>query len=154
MALSNSKVYGFIVGDFIQLAPSLKTVIISPNKLRTKLMGHQSRKKKEGSNSSRTFTSNLEDSEFPKNSLLATKSGDFDEEVSSSKVSSVKLSSNVMPEAGQADLSTFQPKENTKLHQFSKSYSSNSSAIHPVRSLGKGNLDYDGIARTSSFEFH
>ncbi|KAF7125039.1 hypothetical protein RHSIM_Rhsim12G0064800 [Rhododendron simsii] len=102
MALSNAKVYGFI-GDFIQLAPSLK----------------------------------LEDSEFAKNSLLASKSGDFDDEVSSSEVSSVQLSSNAMPEAGQADLSTFQPKENTKLHQFSKSDSSNSSAVHPVRSLSR-----------------
>lgn len=43
-------------------------------------MGHQSQKKEEGSNSSRTSPSKLEDSEFAKNSLLATKSGDFDEE--------------------------------------------------------------------------
>ncbi|KAF7113524.1 hypothetical protein RHSIM_RhsimUnG0121700 [Rhododendron simsii] len=69
--------------------------------------------------------------------------------VSSSEVSSVKLSSNAMPEARQADLSTFQPKENTQLHQFSKSDSGNSSAVHPVRSLGEVNLDYDSIASYS-----
>ncbi|XP_058197439.1 uncharacterized protein LOC131313247 isoform X1 [Rhododendron vialii] len=132
----------------------VQTGIISPSKLRMKLMGHQSQKKKEGSNSSRTSPSKLEDSEFAKNSLLATKSGDFDEEVSSSEVSSVKLSSNAMPEAGQADLSTFQPKENTKLQQFSKSDNGNSSSVHPVRSLDEENLDYDSNASSSSFEFH
>ncbi|XP_058197440.1 uncharacterized protein LOC131313247 isoform X2 [Rhododendron vialii] len=124
----------------------VQTGIISPSKLRMKLMGHQSQKKKEGSNSSRTSPSKLEDSEFAKNSLLATKSGDFDEEV--------KLSSNAMPEAGQADLSTFQPKENTKLQQFSKSDNGNSSSVHPVRSLDEENLDYDSNASSSSFEFH
>lgn len=45
-------------------------------------MGAHNQRKKEGSNSnsSRTSPARLEDSEFVKNSLLATQSGDFDEE--------------------------------------------------------------------------
>ena len=56
--------------------------MISPSKLRMKLIGAHHQKKKGGSNSnsSRTSPSKLEDTEFVKNSLLATNSGDFDEE--------------------------------------------------------------------------
>lgn len=59
----------------------LQTGIISPSKLRMKLMGPHNHKKKDGSNgnSARTSPSKLEDSEFVKNSLLASDSGDFDE---------------------------------------------------------------------------
>lgn len=47
-----------------------------------KLIGAHNQRKKEGSNSnsSRTSPARLEDSEFVKNSLLATENGDFDEE--------------------------------------------------------------------------
>lgn len=60
----------------------LQTGIISPSKLRMKLMGPHHQKKKDGSNSnsSRTSPSRLEDSEFVKNSLLASQNGDFGEE--------------------------------------------------------------------------
>lgn len=60
----------------------LQTGIISPSKLRMKLMGHHHQKKKDGSNSnsSRTSPSRLEDSEFVKNSLLESQNGDFGEE--------------------------------------------------------------------------
>lgn len=60
-----------------------QTGIISPSKLRIKLMGPHHHKKKDGSNSnsSRTSPSKLEDSEFVRNSLLlSTESGDFEEE--------------------------------------------------------------------------
>lgn len=58
----------------------MQTGMISPSKLRVKLMGSQNQKKKDGSNcnSSRTSPSRLEDSELVKNSLLAD--GDFGEE--------------------------------------------------------------------------
>lgn len=51
----------------------METGIISPSKLRMKLMGPHHQRKKDGSNSnsSRTSPSKLEDSEFVKNSLLA-----------------------------------------------------------------------------------
>ena len=47
-----------------------------------KLIGHHHQRKKDGSNSnsSRTSPSKLEDTELVKNSLLATNSGDFDED--------------------------------------------------------------------------
>lgn len=56
--------------------------MISPSKLRMKLIGPHHQKKKDGSNSnsSRTSPSRLEDSEFVKNSLLAAQNGDFGEE--------------------------------------------------------------------------
>ena len=56
----------------------LQTGIISPSKLRMKLMGQQ--RKKEGgsnSNSARTSPSKLEDAEFVRNSLLASDVEDF-----------------------------------------------------------------------------
>uniref|UniRef100_A0A7N2KUU9 Remorin C-terminal domain-containing protein n=1 Tax=Quercus lobata TaxID=97700 RepID=A0A7N2KUU9_QUELO len=61
------------------------TGIISPSKLRMKLIGPHHLRKKDGSNSnsSRTSPSKLEDHDFV-NSLLASKNGDFDEEGSHS----------------------------------------------------------------------
>lgn len=60
----------------------LQSGIISPSKLRIKLMGPHHNRKKDGSNSNsaRTSPSKLEDSEFVRNSLLAAKNGDFDDE--------------------------------------------------------------------------
>ncbi|CAL5390027.1 unnamed protein product [Camellia sinensis] len=60
--------------------------IISPSKLRMKLIGaaaqHQRKKDGSNSNSARTSPSKLEDSEFVNNSLLATMTaGDFDDHV-------------------------------------------------------------------------
>lgn len=62
---------------------TFQTGIISPSKLRMKLIGvHHQKKKTEGSNSnsSRTSPARLEDSEFVNNSLLAIQNGDFEEE--------------------------------------------------------------------------
>lgn len=56
----------------------MQTGLISPSKLRMKLMGHQRKKDGSNSNSARTSPSKLEDSEFVKNSLLSS-SLDFDE---------------------------------------------------------------------------
>lgn len=57
----------------------LQTGILSPSKLRMKLMGshHQ---KRSNSISSRTSPARMGDSEFAKDSLLAAENGDFGEE--------------------------------------------------------------------------
>ncbi|CAK9139774.1 unnamed protein product [Ilex paraguariensis] len=132
----------------------IQTGIISPSKLRMKLIGPHHQKKKDGSNSnsSRTSPSKLEDSELVKNSLLGTNDGDFDQEVSGLEVSSVKLSG----KQGSFQPKGLLPSENgdpgqVKVQQFSKDDCGNSSSIHPVRPLEDESLDYDS---TSSFEFH
>ncbi|CBI30948.3 hypothetical protein VitviT2T_015478 [Vitis vinifera] len=139
----------------------VQTGIISPSKLRMKLMGPHHQRKKDGSNSnsSRTSPSKLEDSEFVKNSLLA-----LEDEASSLEVSSVKLPGDVMPDLAQGDQISCQPKESlprengsvgrVKTQQYSKCDTGNSSTIHPVRTLEEENLDYDSNASSSSFEFH
>ncbi|GFY88827.1 remorin family protein [Actinidia rufa] len=139
----------------------VQTGMISPSKLRMKLIGAHHQRKKDGSNrnSSRTSPSKLEDTEFVKNSLLATNSGDFDEEVLTLEVLSVKLSANVVLDAGQNGQSScqpreFMPKENVKVQHFSKSDNTNSSLVHPVRTLEEENLDYDSNTSSSSFEFY
>nr|XP_043621229.1 uncharacterized protein LOC122592961 [Erigeron canadensis] len=126
--------------------------IISPSKLRMKLMGQR---KKDGgsskSNSARTSPSKLEvdDSDFVNNSLLASNS----EEVSSMGISSITFDSSQVDQGrGQAKDN---PKETRlKPHQFQKMDCSSSSSVHPIRSLDDENLDYDSNASSSSFEFH
>ncbi|KAK9064315.1 hypothetical protein SSX86_015695 [Deinandra increscens subsp. villosa] len=141
----------------------LQVGIISPSKLRMKLMGQ--RKKDGGSkgNSARTSPSKLEDTEFVNSSLLASNSGVYDEEGVCFKylfktTSSMGISS-VTFDDPQVDQSIGQPKDYTKdgrlkPHQFQKTDSSNSSSVHPIRSLEDENLDYDSNASSSSFEFH
>ncbi|KAI3680887.1 hypothetical protein L6452_35666 [Arctium lappa] len=131
----------------------LQVGIISPSKLRMKLMGQ--RKKEGGSknNSARTSPSKLEDTEFVNNSLLASNSGVSDDEVSGMGISSM------MFDSSQIDQNLGQPKDVTKenrvrTHQFQKMDCSNSSSVHPLRSLEDENLDYDSNASSSSFEFH
>ncbi|PSS04919.1 Serine/arginine-rich splicing factor like [Actinidia chinensis var. chinensis] len=133
----------------------VQTGIISPSKLRMKLVGPHHQKKKDGSNSnsSRTSPTKLEDAEFVKNSLLATNSRDFDEDTSSLEVSSMNLSSN-QSDQNSCQPRDFVPRENVKLQQFSKSDSGNSSSVHPVKTLEEENIDYDSNASPSSFEFH
>ncbi|KAM5587583.1 hypothetical protein ABKV19_006161 [Rosa sericea] len=128
----------------------VQTGIISPSKLRMKLMGPHHHTKKSGSNnnSSRTSPSKLGDSEFVKNSLLDTMNGD--EEVSS--ISLDVLSTNL---SGEVAL----PRENgdvnrAKLQQCTKGDGGNSSTVYPLRIMEDDNLDYDSNASSSSFEFH
>ncbi|KAL5540319.1 hypothetical protein UlMin_045064 [Ulmus minor] len=120
--------------------------LISPSKLRMKLMGAR---KKDGSNSnsSRTSPSKHEDAEFVKNSLLDTFNGD--EEVTSHSLEAP------LAQTDQKSL----PKEVSdngrgKFQQSLKGDGSNSSAVHPVRIMEDDNLDYDSNASSSSFEFH
>ncbi|CAH1448627.1 unnamed protein product [Lactuca virosa] len=127
----------------------LQVGIISPSKLRMKLMGQRKKDGGSKSNSARTSPSKLEDTEFVKNSLLASNSGVSDEEGSAMANSSLTFDST---EIGQGP---GQPKESrAKPHQFQKADSSNSSSVHPLRSLEDENLDYDSNASSSSFEFH
>ncbi|KAH6825649.1 Remorin family protein [Perilla frutescens var. hirtella] len=140
----------------------VQTGIISPSKLRMKLMGPHHQKKKDGSNSnsSRTSPSRLEDSEFVKNSLLAAQNGDFGEEVSNLELLQMK-SDSVASDANQGDGNLLQLKEvgakdtgdagRFRMQLVSKGDTSNSSSVHPVRMCEDENLDYDS---TSSFEFH
>ncbi|KAJ4703084.1 Remorin [Melia azedarach] len=110
----------------------VQTGIISPSKLRMKLIGPHNRKK-DGSNtnSARTSPSKIEDCEFVRNSLLASKNGDFDEEAPSLGVETAKGAGEVVLSHDQGDQATFQPKESlprentdvgrVKMQQFSKS---------------------------------
>ncbi|KAJ8533563.1 hypothetical protein K7X08_006887 [Anisodus acutangulus] len=127
----------------------VQTGIISPSKLRMKLIGPHHQKKKEGSNSnsSRTSPARLEDSEFVNNSLLATQSGDFEDEYGNLEATENKLPGNS---------NSCLPKENgeaacAKRQQFSKTDGGNSSSVHPVKVCEDESFDYDS---TSSFEFH
>lgn len=143
----------------------VQTGIISPSKLRMKLMGPHHHRKKDGSNSNspRTSPSKLQDADFVKNSLLDS---NFDEEVTSAnlEVPSIKLSSEAVWNPTQGDQTSCQPKESlprengdmgrVKIQQYSKCESGNSSAVHPVRTIEEENLDYDSNASSSSFEFH
>lgn len=138
--------------------------IISPSKLRMKLVGPHHHIKKDGSNSnsSRTSPSKLQDNEFVKNSLLASDFGDFGEEVAALglEVASVNFPSEAVLDLCQADLPMETvPKEigdagRVKMQPFSKCEKGNSSAVHPVRTVEDENLDYDSNASSSSFEFH
>ncbi|GLU22619.1 hypothetical protein SLE2022_386810 [Rubroshorea leprosula] len=139
--------------------------IISPSKLRMKLMGpHNKKKDGSNSNSARTSPSRLEDNEFVKNSLLASKSGDFGEEAPGIEVETLKVPSEALMVSGLDDQTVGQPRElpprgngevgHIKLQQYLKGESVNSSAIHPMRLLEDENLDYDSNASSSSFEFH
>ncbi|KAF5736354.1 hypothetical protein HS088_TW14G00496 [Tripterygium wilfordii] len=144
-----------------------QTGIISPSKLRMMLMGPNHHRKKDGSNSnsSRTSPTKLEDAEFVKNSLLASNSGDFDEEVAATslEVSSVQVSGEAASETAPADPISCQPKEtlprenvnagHVKMQQYSKGDTASSSAVHPLRILEDESLDYDSNASSSSFEF-
>ncbi|XP_057763956.1 uncharacterized protein LOC130985162 isoform X2 [Salvia miltiorrhiza] len=140
----------------------VQTGILSPSKLRIKLMGPHHQKKKDGSNSnsSRTSPSKMEDSEFVNNSLLAAQNGDFGEEVSNLEVLQIK-SDGVTSDGSQGDGNLLQSKElgakdngdasRFRMQLLSKVDTGNSSSVHPVRMCEDENLDYDS---TSSFEFH
>ncbi|GER36764.1 remorin family protein [Striga asiatica] len=116
----------------------VQTGIISPSKLRMKLIGSQRKKDGSNCNSSRTSPSRLEeDSEFVNNSLLADRDGNSAEEALNLEVEPVK--SDITSSNGDSARTRAQPE------------STGSSSVHPVRTIEDENLDYDS---TSSFEFH
>ncbi|RZC12427.1 microtubule-associated protein futsch-like isoform X2 [Glycine soja] len=140
--------------------------IISPSKLRMKLLGPHHHRKKDGSNSnsSRTSPSRIEDAEFV-NSLLDSKNDNLDDEVTSPSLDalSLKPSSNALLDRKQNGQISYGPKETmpkengdmgrAKTHHFPKVDTGSSSAIHAVRAIEDENLDYDSNASSSSFEF-
>ncbi|CAH8349959.1 unnamed protein product [Eruca vesicaria subsp. sativa] len=134
--------------------------IISPTKLRMKLMGLHNNKKKEGSNtnSSRTSPVRLQVSdgtEFSKNSLLASNSDSYDydnvaastTDIGVAKLSVLDLSNNQASrhECEGLTRETNQPKP----QQLKKPDMSIT-----LRPQEDENLDYDSNASSSSFEFH
>ncbi|RDX90063.1 Remorin 4.1 [Mucuna pruriens] len=141
--------------------------IISPSKLRMKLLGSHHLRKKDGSNSnsSRTSPSRLEDAEFV-NSLLASKNDNLDDEVTSPslEVLSLKPPCDAVVERRQSGQTSYEPKETmpkesgdtgrVKMQQhFQKVDTGSSSTIHALRTIEDENLDYDSNASSSSFEF-
>ncbi|KAL8152442.1 hypothetical protein V2J09_010202 [Rumex salicifolius] len=123
----------------------VQTGIISPSKLRMKLMGSPKKRDGSNSNSSRTSPVRMEDSEFLKNSLLASTTEDFGNEGHSLDISSVTICSQTVS------------KENSNVsHDMTHQSNStaNSSAVHPLKYMEDENLDYDSNASSSSFEFH
>ncbi|EHA8586398.1 hypothetical protein COCNU_scaffold000316G000010 [Cocos nucifera] len=158
--------------------------VISPTKLRMKLLGAHSCIKIGGSNSSRTSPSKIKVMEYSKNRLL---SGNFDEEVScKDSKGAPELNGVADSEASRAVLSTKEvssykqrnqpfscPKDlisnekvdmgHIKIQTVSKNMSnqphsnSNLSMIHPVRTSDVDANGYDSghdNASTYSFEFH
>ncbi|KAJ0597484.1 putative remorin [Helianthus annuus] len=133
--------------DYERIHNPLQAGVISPSKLRMKLMGQRKKDGGSRSSSARTSPSKLEDADFVNNSLLASHS---DEEVSSMGISSLTFDN------GQVDQGTGQHTKEVRVkpNQFQKTDCGNSSSVHPIRSLEDDNLDYDSNASSSSFEFH
>ncbi|CAN6985791.1 unnamed protein product [Brassica oleracea var. botrytis] len=134
--------------------------ILSPTKLRMKLMGPHNNKKREGSNnnSSRTSPVRLEVSdgtEFSKNSLLASKSDSYeDDNVAASKT-----------DIGVAKLSVLDLSDTQASRHRSEGLTRETNQPKPqqlkkadlsmaLRPQEDENLDYDSNASSSSFEFH
>ncbi|KAK9093336.1 hypothetical protein Syun_028247 [Stephania yunnanensis] len=154
----------------------VQTGIISPSKLRLKLMGGHRRKEGSNNNSSRTSPAKLnDDTQFVKNSLLAAKDGfeeggsnDFDNAhvlPTLAQDQSVNSFNEGGIESSQGNGASFHQKTklekesfgelcNVKIHRSLKGSGSNMSSVHPVRATEEDNLDYDSNASSSSFEFH
>lgn len=127
--------------------------VLSPSKLRMKLLGvNSARRKEEGSNSSRTSPSKLEDSEYVKDHLLIDDSNKEGTSIGLKSISNLSIS-----ESDKTEL------VRSKSHNINKPISNqvqtntHSSSVHPMRSLEEeGNGDDSGHENgsTSSFEFH
>ncbi|EPS59344.1 hypothetical protein M569_15463 [Genlisea aurea] len=132
----------------------MESGIISPSKLRMKLLGARNPKimkeDESNNNSSRTSPSRQDDSEFANNSLLLP-SPDEDLDIQDSSVEVVPEKS----DAAASDSAALARQHNDlvkhRTHHGLKGDSSDSSSVHPARACEDENLDYDS---TSSFEFH
>ncbi|KAK4768332.1 hypothetical protein SAY87_003473 [Trapa incisa] len=127
--------------------------MLSPSKLRMKLMGPHNHKKREGSNSNstRTSPSKLQDSEFVKNSLLASDNPVLDDEVPAVQV---KPAPHDQLPVHSKDLLPRETEDHphARMHKLTKG--DGNSTIYPLRIMEDENLDYDSNASSSSFEFH
>lgn len=123
--------------------------VISPSKLRMKLLGvHNSRRKNVGSNSSRTSpnsSSKLEEIEHANNHLLLT--CDADDQSSSEQYCSV-LGSNPAPAS--VDYKSVELAASSRSQNIT---CGSSSTVHPVRPAEEDANGYDS-GSTSSFEFY
>ncbi|KAG2303989.1 hypothetical protein Bca52824_032640 [Brassica carinata] len=139
--------------------------IISPTKLRMKLMGPHNNKKKEGSsnNSSRTSPVRLQvsdDTEFSKNSLLASKSYSDDEDHVAASTTDIGVAK--LPNAPVLDLteSNNQPSSHLRIGDMRETDQPRPQQLKKgdlcmaLRPQEDENLDYDSNASSSSFEFH
>ncbi|KAG9439388.1 hypothetical protein H6P81_019553 [Aristolochia fimbriata] len=147
----------------------LQTGVISPSKLRLKLLGVRNLRKESSNNSSRTSPSKLEDLEYSKSSLLADRLEELESEGGSKKLSGTSLVSNYIkgsqdpahPKETESKVaghaSHIDIKSNTKGAGHQVHFNTNLSSVHPVRSLEEEYFDYDSghdNASSSSFEFH
>lgn len=135
--------------------------VISPSKLRMKLLGaHNSKKKEGGSHSSRTSPSKLEEMEHAKNHLLT--SDPDDEAASGSKPvanaehTKSELSAKDVHSKDKCDASRAKP-QITRSLSYQCQAGSSLSTVHPMRPLDEDGNGYDSghdNGSTSSFEFH
>ncbi|KAI3857424.1 hypothetical protein MKX03_024442 [Papaver bracteatum] len=145
----------------------VQTGIISPSKLRLKLIGSPNKRKdgsKSNTNSARTSPAKLHDAEFVKNSLLADDYQVDSVDEGSSNTKDSEGASSLQITAPSKETSTPSSGSSVKLsaesrgksNQFSRvSGGNNLSTVHPVRTPEEdNNLDYDSNASSSSFEFH
>ncbi|XP_068657300.1 uncharacterized protein [Aristolochia californica] len=148
----------------------VQTGIISPSKLRLKLLGAHNLRKEGGNNSSRTSPSKLEDLDYSKSSLLADRVEEFPSEGGSKDLpgTSALASKNIKGNQGCSHPKEIESKvtgdtghvnitNNSKGVGHQVHFNTNLSSVHPVRSLEEDYSDYDSghdNASTSSFEFH
>ncbi|XP_072986185.1 uncharacterized protein [Typha latifolia] len=131
--------------------------VISPSKLKMKLLGSHGVRKKEGaSNSSRASPSKLEDMEHSKNSLLA---GEHDEDrlEDCKDASTINLTAKSGALRSEADTSLSKAENTFQDVSYQLQPISSLSTVHPVRSLEEGGNGYDSCqdnGSTHSFEFH
>ncbi|XP_018490721.2 uncharacterized protein LOC108861341 [Raphanus sativus] len=132
--------------------------MISPTKLRMKLMGPHNNKKKEGSsnNSSRTSPVRLQvsdDTEFSKNSLLASKSDSDDDDHVTASTTDIGVAK--PPNAPALDLTENSNQGDTRETDQPRTQQLKKCDLTiSLRPQEDENLDYDSNASSSSFEFH
>jgi len=140
--------------------------VISPSKLRMKLLGvHNSRRKEGGSNSSRTSPSKFEELENAKNHLLTS---DIDEQsslersidlkpVANSVDPNTELAAAELPSKEKIEMNHSKSQNITRAVSYQIQSGGNLSTVHPVRSTEEDGNGYDSghdNGSTSSFEFH
>ncbi|CAH8353279.1 unnamed protein product [Eruca vesicaria subsp. sativa] len=134
--------------------------IISPTKLRMKLMGPQNNKKKEGSsnNSSRTSPVRLQVSdvtEFSKNCLLASKSDSEDDDHVAASTTDIEVAKLPNAPALELDLTESSNQGGMRETDQPRPQQLKKGELNmALRPQEDENLDYDSNASSSSFEFH
>ncbi|KAL0698658.1 hypothetical protein Bca4012_054780 [Brassica carinata] len=135
--------------------------MLSPTKLRMKLMGSLNNKNREGSsnNSSRTSPVRLQVSdgtEFSKNSLLASKSDSYDDDNVAASTTDIGVSTlSVLDLSDTTQASRHRSEGLTRENNQPKPQQLKKADVSmALRPQEDENLDYDSNASSSSFEFH